>query len=142
MKRSIISGAILAAVMAAPVLAQTTVEERKTTVEHNKSHGTAAGAATGAVAGAVVAGPIGAVVGGIGGAAVGHHVAPPDKTKTYVTRQRVESSSYRGDIRVGRHIGGEVAWRPIPDDPRHQWAYLDGKRVVVDRTTHDVVAVY
>jgi hypothetical protein len=141
MKSSLILGVISAAIVAGPVLAQTT-EERTTTVEHNKAHGTAAGAATGAVAGALVGGPIGAAVGGVAGATVGHSVAPPDRVRTYVTRQRVEPTRYSGDIKVGRRVDGDVAWRNIPGQPHYEWAYLGDKRVVVDRSTHDVVAVH
>ena len=42
---------------------------------------------------------------------------------------------------VGHTIDGDVEWREVPDYPRYHWAYLDGRRVVVD-DSHRVVEVY
>ena len=142
MRRSLILGAIIASAMATAAVAQETVVEQHTVVDHNKAAGTTAGAATGAVTGAVVGGPIGAVVGGVIGASVGHSVAPPDDVRTYVTTQRVAPVAYRGDIVVGHTIDGDVTWLDIPNEPKYSWAYLGDKRVVIDRSNHHVVAVY
>jgi len=133
------------ALLAGPVLAQsdpdqTTVDH--TTVVQEKHGGTVAGAVTGAVAGAVVAGPVGLVVGGVAGAAIGHSVAPPTEVRTYVTTQEVAPESYGRPIVVGHTIDGEVTWRDVPNYPRYHWAYLDGRRVVVDTKTNNVVEVY
>ena len=143
MRRSLILGAVIASAMAGSALAQTTVEETTTTVDHNKSTGAAAGAATGAVTGAVVGGPIGAAVGAVAGAVVGHTVAPPDDVRTYVTTHRVAPVAYSGDIVVGHRVEDpSVAWLDIPNEPKYEWAYLGDKRVVIDRSTRNVVAVY
>ena len=142
MKRSLILGAVIATALAGSAVAQETVVEQHTTVDHNKAAGATAGAATGAVAGAVVAGPVGAVVGGVVGASVGRSVAPPDDVRTYVTTQRVAPIAYSGDIVVGHPIDGEVTWLDVPNEPKYAWAYLGDKRVVIDRHNHQVVAVY
>jgi len=115
--------------------------EEQTTVVKEKHSGTAAGAVAGAATGAVVAGPVGAVVGGVAGAVVGHTVAPPTEVRTYVTAQNVPVTHYGHDIVVGHTIDGDVEWREVPDYPRYHWAYLDGRRVVVD-DSHRVVEVY
>jgi len=142
MRRSLILGAIVASFVAGQAMAQDTVVEEHTTVDHNKAAGTTAGAATGAVAGAVVAGPVGAVVGGLVGASVGHSVAPPDDVRTYVTTQHVAPVAYNGDIVVGHTIDGDVVWQDVPREPKYAWAYLGDKRVVINREDHRVVAVY
>jgi len=142
MRRSLILGAVIASAMAGSALAQQTVVEEHTTVEHNKAAGTTAGAATGAVAGAVVAGPVGAVVGGVIGASVGHSAAPPDDVRTYVTTQRVAPVAYNGPVVVGHTIDGDVVWSDVPNEPKYGWAYLGDKRVVIDRSNHQVVAIY
>jgi hypothetical protein len=85
---------------------------------------------------------VGAAVGAVAGAVVGHSVAPPSEVKTYVTRQDVAPVTYGQPIAVGRPVAGEVTWLEVPDYPKYRWAYLDGRRVVVDAETHNVVAVY
>ncbi len=142
MKRSLILGAIAASAIAGAAVAQETVTETHTVVDHNKAAGATAGAATGAVAGAVVGGPVGAVVGAVVGASVGHSAAPPDDVRTYVTTQRVAPVAYSGDIVVGHPVTGDVTWLEVPNEPRYGWAYLGDKRVVIDRQNHQVVAVY
>ncbi len=142
MRRSPILGAIIASAMAGTAMAQQTVVEEHTTVDHNKAAGTTAGAATGAVTGAVVGGPVGAVVGGVIGATVGHSVAPPDDVRTYVTTQHVAPVAYNGEVVVGHTIDGEVVWSDVPNEPKYGWAYLGDKRVVIDRSSHKVVAIY
>ena len=107
-----------------------------------KPSGAAAGAATGAVAGAVVAGPVGAAVGAATGAVIGAAAAPPAEIRTYVTTQNVPAVAYSDPIVVGHPIDGDVTWLDIPSYPRYRWAYLNGRRVVVDTATHKVVAVY
>jgi hypothetical protein len=71
MRRSILAGAALAMIIAAPTLAVA------------QGEGAAAGAVTGGVAGAIVGGPVGAVVGAGAGAATGAAAEaasrPPDQ---------------------------------------------------------------
>jgi len=138
MKRGFFLGAALACVVVAPALAQTT---ETTVVTKKPSGGAAAGAATGAATGAVVGGPVGAVVGAVAGAVVGHSVDPPKEVRTYVTTQNVAPVTYGGPIVVGKPVTG-VTWLDVPNYPKYRWAYLDGRRVVIDRASGNVVAVY
>ncbi len=153
MKTYLVLGAAIAALTAAPVLAQTTV--RSTTTENadgstttttktvkKDAGGTAPGAAGGVIAGALVAGPIGAVVGGIAGATVGHSVAPPTQVRSYITTQTSAPIAYSGAVEMGKPIAGEVTWLDVPSYPKYRWAYLNGERVVIDTDTHNVVAIY
>ena len=91
------------------------------------------------MAGALIAGPVGAAVGAVAGATVGHTVAPPSTVRTYVTTQTVDTVAYKGDIVVA---DGDVVWSTVPDQPKYSWAYLNGKRVVIDNDSHTVAAVY
>jgi hypothetical protein len=145
-----IGAATLALGAAAPAFAQVVSEtttvtpsgQTQTTVVEKRPSGAAGGAVAGAAAGAVVAGPVGAVVGGVAGAVVGNSVAPPTEVRTYVTGQTVASVSYPGEVVVGQPISGEVVWYEVPRYTKYRWAYLNGRRVVVDASNHAVVAVY
>jgi hypothetical protein len=148
-KTSLIIGGACLAFAATSAWAQTTTS----TVEHSdgsvttktveKDHGgTAPGAVGGAVAGALVAGPIGAVVGGVAGAAFGHTVAPPSEVRTYVTTQNMTSASYGGTVVVGKGLDGDVVYYDVPSDKKYRWAYINGQRVVIERESRHVVAVY
>jgi hypothetical protein len=155
MKPSLIIGAACLALAGAPAFAQTD-RDSNTTVDPNtgatttttttvhKDHGGAAtGALGGAAAGAVVAGPVGAVVGAAAGAVIGHNVAPPERVRTYVTTTTPGPAvAYNGDVAVGRHFDGDVAWSPVPEEPKYSWAYINGRRVVIDNDSHNVAAVY
>lgn len=141
MKTTLILGATLAVLAAAPAFAQAT-DQQTTVVTEKKSGGAAGGAATGAIAGAVVGGPVGAAVGAGVGAVVGHTVAPPKEVKTYVTTQNAAPVTYGHPIVVGKTVDSDVAWLDVPSYPKYRWAYIDGHRVVIDSSTHDVVAVY
>jgi len=148
-KNSLIIGGACLAFAATSAWAQTTT----TSVEHadgsvttktvEKDHGgTAGGAVGGAVAGALVAGPVGAVVGGVAGAAFGHTVAPPSEVRTYVTTQNMSSATYGGKVVVGKSIDGDVVYYEVPSNAKYRWAYLNGQRVVVERQSGHVVAIY
>ena len=151
-KMTLALGCAVAALAAAPVLAQTTV--RSSTTENadgsattttktvkKDGGGTAGGAVGGALAGAVVAGPIGAVVGGIAGATIGHSVAPPTEVHTYVTSQESAPLAYNGTVEMNKRVEGEVTWREVQGYPKYHWARLNDERVVVD-DNHNVVAIY
>ncbi len=151
-KMTLVLSCAIAALAAAPVLAQTTV--RSSTTENadgsattttktvkKDGGGTAPGAVGGAVAGAIVAGPIGAVVGGIAGATIGHSVAPPTEVRTYVTTQDSPALAYNGTLEMNKRVDGEVVWRDVQGYPKYHWARLNDERVVVD-DNHTVVAIY
>lgn len=140
MKTHVIFGAAALALISTPALSQ--VVQEQTTVVKEKPSGAAAGAVTGAATGAAVGGPVGAAVGAVTGAVVGAVAVPPAEVRTYVTTHDVPAVTYGQPIVVGRPIPGEVSWLDVPNYPKYRWAYLDGRRVVVDANTHAVVAVY
>lgn len=147
MKLSLMLGAAALTLIGGSALAQTTTVTQDpatgtTTVVEKRPGGAAGGAIAGAAVGAAVAGPVGAVVGGVAGAVTGAAAAPPTEVRTYVTGQTVASVTYPGEVVVGQPIHGGVTWLEIPAQPRYRWAYLNGRRVVVDADTHSVVAVY
>jgi hypothetical protein len=137
-KLILVCGALL---VTSPALAQV-VEQQTTVVKDKQAEGTAAGAVTGAATGAVVGGPVGAAVGAVVGAAVGSAASPPKEVRTYVTTQTVAPTAYGRPIVVGRPIEGQVSWLEVPNYPKYRWAYLDGRRVVIDQSSRNVVAVY
>lgn len=151
MKKTMLIGAAMCALLAGPALAQTTTVTQhpdgstttttRETVTKKDNSGTVTGAAGGAIAGAVVGGPVGAVVGGVAGAAVGHAASPPTEVRTYVTRQQTAPATYQGQIEVGKPIAGSVTFLEVPNYPKYHWAYLNNERVVVD-DNHNVVAIY
>jgi surface antigen len=148
-KTSLVIGGACLALSATSAFAQTSTtvvdhpDGTTTTKTVEKDRGGAQGGAVGgAVAGALVAGPIGAVVGGVAGAAFGHTVAPPSEVRTYVTTQTATSASYSGKIVVGKSIDGDVVYYEVPSNTKYRWAYLNGQRVVVERSSGNVVAVY
>lgn len=147
MKLSLICGAAALTLVGGAAFAQSTTVTQDpatgtTTVVEKRPGGAAGGAVAGAVVGAAVAGPVGAVVGGVVGATTGAAVAPPVEVRTYVTGQQVAPVTYSGEVVMGRPIAGEVTWLEIPAQPRYRWAYLNGRRVVVDADTRNVVAIY
>ena len=155
MKTSILLAAACLSLAAVPALAQTS-RDSTTTVDpntgatttttatvHKDGGGAGPGALGGAAAGAVVAGPVGAVVGAAAGAVIGHHVDPPERVRTYVTTTTPGPAvAYNGDVAVGRHFDGDAPWQAVPDEPKYSWAYINGRRVVIDNDSHNVAAVY
>jgi len=140
MKNGLILSAALLSLAATPMLAQ--VVQEQTTVVNKKPSGAGAGAVTGAAAGAVVGGPVGAAVGAVAGAVVGKTAAPPKEVRTYVTTQKVGAVTYGQPIAIGKPLAGQVTWLNVPGYTKYRWAYLDGRRVVIDADTKNVVAVY
>ena len=66
----------------------------------------------------------------------------PSEVHTYVTHPDAAPIAYRGDVTVGHRIDGDIAWTSVPDYPKYSWAYINGKRVVIDNDSHTVSAVY
>jgi hypothetical protein len=139
MKKQLILGAAVV-LIGTPAFAQV-VQEQTTTVKQ-KPGGAAAGAVTGAATGAAVGGPVGAAVGAVTGAVVGAVAAPPREVRTYVTTQNVPAVTYGQPIVVGRPLEGSISWLEVTSYPKYRWAYVDGRRVVVEADTRNVVAVY
>src|SRR5947209_10564610 len=84
------------------------------------AQGTIRGAEEGAAAGGAAAGPVGAVVGGAVGAAAGTvggilGVDDRPRFREYVVRERVPSSTYREEVRVGSVLPERgVTYREVP----------------------------
>jgi hypothetical protein len=103
--------------------------------------GTAAGVAGGAATGAVIGGPVGAVVGGIAGGVLGTAIDPPPaQVQTYVVEQRVQPATVEGEIVVGAPLPDVVELHTVPDY-EYRYAFVNGKRVLVDPGSRKVVYV-
>jgi hypothetical protein len=111
----------------------------------------AGGAAAGAAAGAAVGGPVGAAVGGVLGAVIGGSiVAPPAQVVTYVTTQPTATAvTLQGNLVVGATLPETVVLTPVPatvytvpaGGVTYAYAFINGKRVVVDTRSRAVVAI-
>ena len=75
-------------------------------------------------------------------ASVGSPAGLPDAVKTYVTSHPATDLPYSGKISIGHGVDGDVIWQQIPDYPAYRWTDLNGQRVVVEKHTNKVVAVY
>lgn len=124
--------------IAAPAVAQTS---QTTVVEKKPSAGAAVGVFGGAATGAAVGGPIGAVIGGVAGAVAGAVVDPPAEVKTYITTTEVAPVVYDGELVVGRPLPGTVTVYDVPKYEKYRWTFIDGKRVLIDNSTRNVVAI-
>src|SRR6266566_3704064 len=83
------------------------------------AQGTIRGAQEGAAAGERAAGPLGAIVGGTVGAATGTvggilGVEERPRFREYVIREHRPSFWYRGDVRVGALLPGDVTLYAVP----------------------------
>ena len=113
--------------------------------------GAGAGAVGGAITGGVVGGPVGAAVGGVIGAIVGGTIAPPPaQVVSYVTTQPAPSAvTLQGNLVVGATLPESVTllsvpatvYSPAPDGVGYAYAFVNGKKVVVDAKTRAVVAI-
>jgi hypothetical protein len=132
--------ASVALCIAMPSFAQSTTEH--TTVTTKKpSKGAGVGVIGGAATGAVVGGPVGAVVGGVVGGVAGLAIDPPAEVKTYVRTQQVDPVTYDGQVAVGAALPDSVVTYDIPKYERYRWSYVNGQRILVDRSNHKIVAI-
>jgi uncharacterized membrane protein len=138
MRPILVSLAVLgAAAFGSSALAQTST----TVVTQKPSTGAAVGVAGGAATGAVVGGPVGAVVGGVVGGVAGALADPPAEVRTYVQGQTVPVVTYEGDLVVGQPLPGTITVYDIPNQSRYSWAYVNGQRVLIDRSNRHIVGV-
>ncbi|WP_279482817.1 DUF1236 domain-containing protein [Aureimonas sp. SK2] len=140
MRRFILASAAFA-LMAGPVLAQTTVvTTTEPTSQGEQAAGTLAGAGTGAVAGALVGGPVGAVVGGVAGMAVGGIASAPDDVRQYVVANPTAPVVVEGEITQGSVIPGTVTLVPVPSNPDYEYFYTSNNQpVIVSKADRKVV---
>ncbi|MBT9471984.1 MAG: DUF1236 domain-containing protein [Pseudomonadota bacterium] len=117
-------------------------QQQTTTVETKKpSAGAGVGVVGGAATGAAVGGPVGAVIGGVVGGVAGAVIDPPAEVKTYITTQNVPPVTYGGEIVVGQPLPGEVRVYQVPNYERYRWSFVNGRRVLIDEKTRNVVAI-
>jgi len=133
----IIPAALIAAALPVAALAQS---------------GAGVGAVGGCVTGAIVGGPVGAAIGCALGAAVGVAIVPPPaQVVTYVTTQPTASAVIvQGDLVVGATLPEPVILYPVPANVyattgpatvQYSYAFVNGKRVVVDNKSRAIVAI-
>jgi hypothetical protein len=80
---------------------------------------------------------IGAVVGGVAGAAVD----PPAEVRTYIAGQTVPPVTYNGQVAVGTTLPETITMYDVPQYERYRWSYVNNQRVLIDRSTRQIVAV-
>jgi hypothetical protein len=104
--------------------------------------GTAAGVAGGAATGAVVGGPVGAVVGGVVGGIAGTAIdPPPPEARQYVIRQERPSVRVERQVVVGEALPDTVVVERIPEYDTYGYAYVNDRRVIVDRDSGRVIEI-
>lgn len=152
MKSILSATSLAAALIAGPVLAQTTIvtpASPTTTVTEVQSDpattggGAAGGAASGAIAGAAVGGPVGAAVGAVAGAVIGDvsEDALTPETRTYVLEHKTEPVVIEGDLAVGTKIPETVQIQTIPD-AQYGYVYVQDRPVLIDPQSRQVVHIY
>jgi hypothetical protein len=122
---------------------------------------TLTGVAGGAVAGAVIGGPPGAVIGAIAGGAIGASAdtveqnsqaaaAPadtyvvsnvPPEVGTYALQRPAPAVRVEQPVMIGQPIPGTVQVVRVPDYPSYSYANVNGRTVIVDSQTGDVIGV-
>lgn len=126
MKKMLLAAVAVAALGAAPVVAQ----------DDDAAVGGAAGGVTGAIAGGLIFGPIGAAIGGFTGAVIGADVVD-DASVEYVRVHPTQPVAVEGDIEVGYVVPEEITLHPIEGDDAHGYFYTNDRVYFValdDRT--------
>lgn len=150
MKTVLSTTSIVAALLATPLLAQTTVVTETTpggtavqTDAQTTGGGAAGGAASGAIAGAVVGGPVGAVIGAAAGAVAGDisEDALTPETKTYVLGNRTQSVVLESDVVVGTPVPETVEAHTIPNS-QYSYVYVDDRPVLIEPQSRQIVYIY
>ena len=65
----------------------------------------------------------------------------PEQTVTYVESNPVDPIVVEGDLAVGATIPADAELRPIPDNPRFSYVYVDNRPAIVDPGSRTVVWV-
>ncbi len=114
------------------------------------AQGTIRGAEEGAAAGERAAGPLGAIVGGTIGAAAGTvggilGVEERPQFGEYVIREHRPSFWYRGDVRVGTLLPGDVTLYAVPREyrvrPGYRYAIANDRPVIVEPRSRRIVEI-
>ena len=64
------------------------------------------------------------------------------EVQTWITEQSAPSVTFQGDITVGAVIPDTVKVIEIPKFKKYSFVVLNNKKVLVDASTHKVIAVY
>lgn len=149
MKSILTTTSLLASLLAAPALAQTTVvtgtAPTVTEVQSDPATtggGAAGGAATGAIAGAAVGGPVGAAVGAVAGAVMGDvsEDALTPETRTYILEHRTEPVVIEGGVAVGAQLPETVQVQTLPDG-QYGYVYVGERPVLVNPQNRQVIQI-
>ena len=133
MKKLFLTTASILVLAVGSASAQSADNETRTVI------GGTAGAGVGAVAGAAIGGPIGAVIGGFAGAVIGADAAVPEPAVQYVVANPIEPVAIEGQVTAGAVIPEPVVIQPIPDYPDYGYVYVDGRPVIVQAQSREVV---
>jgi hypothetical protein len=114
-----------------------------------QAQGTVRGAQEGAEAGGRAAGPVGAIIGGTVGAATGTvggilGVEERPRFREYVIREHPHAYHYRGDLRVGAVLPGDVTYYDVPAEYHvagYRYAYINDRVVLVEPGTRRIVEI-
>jgi hypothetical protein len=66
----------------------------------------------------------------------------PADIKTYVSTHPSDSLPYSGKPTIGHPVDGDQIWQAIPAYPAYRWTNLNGQKVVVEKKSGHVVAIY
>ena len=150
MKSILSTTSIVAALVAGPLFAQTTIVTETTpsvtevqTDAETTGGGAAGGAASGAIAGAAVGGPVGAAVGAVAGGVVGDisEDALTPETRTYVMENKTESVVIDGNVAVGTQVPETVEIHTIPES-EYSYVYVDQRPILVEPQSRKIVHIY
>lgn len=66
---------------------------------------------------------------------------PPPEARSYIMSQTIQPVPYDGPIVVGQPLPASVEVFEIPNYSRYRWTFANGRRVMIDARTRNVVAI-
>lgn len=133
-KMLLASVAVLSLGLAAPSIAQDTVDANV-----GATLGAGGGGASGAIVGGLLGGPIGAVIGGFAGAVIGAEAGVESSTIEFAGANPVEPVVIDGAVDVGYVVPETVTIYPVEGDPAYGYIYANGRVWIVDNNTRTLV---
>src|SRR5258707_11185893 len=64
------------------------------------------------------------------------------EVQTWIMQQSAPSVTFQGDITVGAVLPGTVQVIEVPKFKKYSFVVLNNKKVLIDASTHKVIAVY
>ena len=64
------------------------------------------------------------------------------EVQTWIMQQSAPSVTFQGDITVGAVLPGTVHVIEVPKFKKYSFVVLNNKKVLIDASTHKVIAVY